>query len=96
MSVKYLAEPLTLATAAKAAGFNTVCAFGEQRGGGWSSLPLLCHFCCRILTLGTVNDDLSAKVLTRLKELGVAVIAMRCAGYNNVDIEAGASIVPRF
>lgn len=93
MSVKYLAEPLTLATAAKAAGFNTVCAFGEQRGGGWSSLPLLCHF---LLTLRTVNDDLSAKVLTRLKELGVAVIAMRCAGYNNVDIEAGVSIIPRF
>lgn len=35
-----------------------------------------------------VNDDVSAPVVERLHELGVPVIAMRCAGYNNVDLAA--------
>ncbi|MBN1797701.1 MAG: 2-hydroxyacid dehydrogenase [Spirochaetales bacterium] len=34
-----------------------------------------------------VNDDLSAPVLELLKRNKVELIAMRCAGYNNVDIE---------
>ena len=34
-----------------------------------------------------VNDDLSAPVLDQLADAGVKVIAMRCAGYNNVDVE---------
>jgi D-lactate dehydrogenase len=34
-----------------------------------------------------VNDDLNAKVLELLKRNGVELIALRCAGYNNVDIE---------
>lgn len=33
-----------------------------------------------------VNDDLSGPVLTVLAEQGVRMIAMRCAGYNNVDV----------
>ena len=33
-----------------------------------------------------VNDDLSAKVIDRLHAEGVKLIALRCAGYNNVDI----------
>ncbi|MBE6777951.1 MAG: 2-hydroxyacid dehydrogenase [Ruminococcaceae bacterium] len=33
-----------------------------------------------------VNDDASAPVIDRLHELGVKVIALRCAGYNNVDL----------
>jgi D-lactate dehydrogenase len=33
-----------------------------------------------------VNDTLDRYVLTALKEQGVQVVAMRCAGYNNVDI----------
>jgi len=33
-----------------------------------------------------VNDDLSAPVLTQLHELGVKYIAMRCAGFNNIDL----------
>lgn len=32
-----------------------------------------------------VNDDISAEVIDALYELGVRVIAMRCAGYSNVD-----------
>jgi D-lactate dehydrogenase len=33
-----------------------------------------------------VNDDLSAKVLEILKANGVEIVALRCAGYNNVDL----------
>jgi len=35
-----------------------------------------------------VNDDLSAATLERLAELGVELVAMRCAGTNNVDLDA--------
>ena len=35
-----------------------------------------------------VNDDLSAKTLEIIeKDLNINIIAMRCAGYNNVDIK---------
>lgn len=33
-----------------------------------------------------VNDDASAPVIDKLYEMGVKLIALRCAGYNNVDI----------
>ena len=33
-----------------------------------------------------VNDDLSEPVLTQLHELGIKYIAMRCAGFNNIDL----------
>ncbi|KAI1142633.1 D-isomer specific 2-hydroxyacid dehydrogenase [Hypoxylon sp. FL0543] len=35
-----------------------------------------------------VNDDLSANVLESLHEAGVRAILLRCAGYNNVDLQA--------
>ena len=34
-----------------------------------------------------VNDTLDAPVIDRLQELGVRVAALRCAGYNNVDVK---------
>ncbi|MCR5847878.1 MAG: 2-hydroxyacid dehydrogenase [Lachnospiraceae bacterium] len=34
-----------------------------------------------------VNDDVNSEVIDLLKEMGVKLIALRCAGYNNVDIE---------
>ena len=34
-----------------------------------------------------VNDTVSATVIDRLCELGVRVIALRCAGFNNVDMK---------
>ncbi len=34
-----------------------------------------------------VNDRLEKAVLERLAELGIKMIALRCAGYNNVDLE---------
>ena len=33
-----------------------------------------------------VNDDVSAEVIDSLHSLGVKLIALRCAGYNNVDL----------
>lgn len=35
-----------------------------------------------------VNDTISKEVINRLYELGVRLIALRCAGYNNVDFKA--------
>lgn len=35
-----------------------------------------------------VNDTVNAEVVNALHELGVKVIALRCAGYNNVDLKA--------
>lgn len=34
-----------------------------------------------------VNDDLSAAVIDRLRETGIGIAALRCAGYNNADAE---------
>lgn len=34
-----------------------------------------------------VNDDVNAEVIDKLSEYGVKLIALRCAGYNNVDIK---------
>ena len=33
-----------------------------------------------------VNDDINKEVIDALCEMGVKLIALRCAGYNNVDI----------
>ena len=34
-----------------------------------------------------VNDTVNAAVIDRLAELGVSVVALRCAGFNNVDVK---------
>lgn len=39
-----------------------------------------------------VNDDLSADVLQQLKASGVGMIALRCAGFNNVDLAAAKAL----
>lgn len=46
-------------------------------------VPVVCAF---------VNDDLSRPVLTELAKNGTKVIAMRCAGYNNVDLVAAKEL----
>ena len=33
-----------------------------------------------------VNDTVSAPIIDRLAEMGVGIVALRCAGYNNVDM----------
>lgn len=45
--------------------------------------PVVCAF---------VNDNLGRAVLSKLAELGVGLVAMRCAGYNNVDLEAAREL----
>ena len=41
-----------------------------------------------------VSDDVSAVVIDRLCSVGVKLIAMRCAGYNNVDIKYAENKIP--
>lgn len=44
------------------------------------------------IVCGFVNDDLSRPVLTDLAANGTKVLAMRCAGYNNVDLVAAKEL----
>lgn len=37
-----------------------------------------------------VNDRLDRAVLAQLKEFGTKIVALRCAGFNNVDLDAAA------
>ncbi|KAI6082351.1 putative D-lactate dehydrogenase [Hypoxylon rubiginosum] len=39
-----------------------------------------------------VNDDLNARVLESLHQAGVRAVLLRCAGYNNVDLETAARL----
>ena len=39
-----------------------------------------------------VNDDLSKETLVRLSEQGVKLVALRCAGFNNIDLTAASEI----
>ncbi len=43
-----------------------------------------------------VNDDLSAKVLDKLHNLAIKHVALRCAGYNNVDVSYGKALGMQF
>ncbi|MFC3913680.1 2-hydroxyacid dehydrogenase [Pseudaeromonas sharmana] len=45
--------------------------------------PVVCAF---------VNDDLGRDVLSELAANGTKVLAMRCAGYNNVDLQAAKAL----
>ncbi len=42
----------------------------------------------RSAAIAFVNDDLSAKTIKALGESGIRCVALRCAGFNNVDLEA--------
>lgn len=41
-----------------------------------------------------VNDDIGKETISVLKENGIEIIALRCAGYNNVDLAAAKDIIP--
>ena len=43
-----------------------------------------------------VNDTVSAPVIDRLLEVGIKLIALRCAGYNNVDLQYLKGKLPLF
>src|SRR5215210_5927596 len=48
-----------------------------------AGFPAVCVF---------VNDQLSAPVLAQLQEQGTQLIALRCAGFNNVDLAAARDL----
>jgi D-lactate dehydrogenase len=52
---------------------------GPETAGLAAGFRVVCAF---------VNDDLSAATIERLAAGGVELIALRCAGFNNVDLEA--------
>lgn len=39
-----------------------------------------------------VNDDASRSVLEKLQQIGVKMVALRCAGFNNVDLQAAKEL----
>jgi D-lactate dehydrogenase len=53
----------------------------EQTAGLAAGFQAVCVF---------VNDNVDARVVDKLDSLGVRLIALRCAGYNNVDLKAAA------
>ncbi|WP_290798067.1 2-hydroxyacid dehydrogenase [Flavihumibacter sp. UBA7668] len=55
----------------------------EQTAGLAQGFAVICAF---------VNDKLDASVLEQLKKGGTGLIALRCAGYNNVDLQAAADL----
>src|SRR5690348_14663520 len=57
-----------------------LCEETRRMVGGF---PTVCVF---------VNDTLNAPVLEALAEQGTRLIALRCAGFNNVDIETASSL----
>ena len=48
-----------------------------------AGFPAVCVF---------VNDRLDARTLVRLKEIGTSIIALRCAGFNNLDLDIAATL----
>ncbi len=41
-----------------------------------------------------VNDNVGKETISVLTENGIEIIAMRCAGYNNVDLSAAKDVIP--
>lgn len=56
---------------------------GPATAGLASGFPVVCAF---------VNDDLGSNTLQQLAAGGVQLVAMRCAGYNNVDLDAACRL----
>lgn len=46
-----------------------------------------CHAVCVF-----VNDDVNAAVLQQFSEMGIEMVALRCAGFNNVDLNAAKAL----
>ncbi|MCC5450212.1 2-hydroxyacid dehydrogenase [Rheinheimera sp. UJ51] len=46
-----------------------------------------CHAICAF-----VNDDLSAPVLEQMSVMGIEMVALRCAGFNNVDLDTAKAL----
>ncbi len=57
--------------------------FESKLNASTASLAKGCEAVCAF-----VNDDVDADAIQTLDQLGVRVLAMRCAGYSNVDVKA--------
>ncbi|MCH8536832.1 MAG: 2-hydroxyacid dehydrogenase [Alkalimonas sp.] len=79
--------------------------YDQQAFSRWSSSQLEFHYLDTKLSSDSVqlaagsdaictfvNDDLSAKVLQELSDSGIRMVALRCAGFNNVDLEAAKAL----
>lgn len=51
--------------------------------------PLVCGFPC---VCAFVNDTLSRRVLSHLRERGLRLVALRSAGFNHVDVQAATEL----
>lgn len=64
----------------------------------WQFLPQKLDVLTAIAAKGSdavcvfVNDDLSEAVLTQLAAFGIYAVALRCAGFNNVDLQAAKKL----
>lgn len=61
--------------------FNSAIHTVEEGARLASGFPAICVF---------VNDKLNADLIQRLAQNGLKLIALRCAGFNNVDLKAAA------
>ena len=55
--------------------------------GNSAKLAAGCHAVCVF-----VNDEVNAAVLQQLSEMGIEMVALRCAGYNNVDLNTAKAL----
>jgi D-lactate dehydrogenase len=62
---------------------NEIVYFADQLSAQTIKLAQGCDAICVF-----VNDDLNEQIIEQLASLGVKLIALRCAGFNNVDINA--------
>ena len=63
-------------------GAHEFVIFQNQLRAETASLAKGCRAVCAF-----VNDDLSADCLGKLHSMGIELIVLRCAGYNNVDLK---------
>ncbi len=68
-------------------GYN-IRFFDNKLNADTVSMAACCDGVCAF-----VNDTIDKKVLDALSDFGVGVIALRCAGYNNVDLKSAAGRV---
>lgn len=77
------AKPYDRDSFAKAGGKYELRYFENRLSADTAPLAAGCEAVCAF-----VNDELSAGVLEQLSALGVRAVALRCAGYSNVDFKA--------
>lgn len=72
--------------AANAEGMHRLTYFEPRLSIETARLAAKCNAVCVF-----VNDVLDSRVIRELAEQGTSLVALRCAGFNNVDLEAAAA-----